>query len=290
MIIPVLLLSVIVAVIAVPAIQRLFDMKKVPPLALLVVVGAIASPAYVASTVLDPGAPLEAASVQSQKDKVEMTLPDGHSLLVTAELSEDEDAGKTSYALRIKGDKWAQNINGTIKRSGSGGGPDVDVIDGEGITESGRRRSGSVGEDLQERYDLKGTGAVEITVTNYNGGAASALALEVVQGPPPVPVLWGFASLIAILGLFLELKKGCERFSGDMATLACYGALLPQSGITPLDNVRGLAFAGLGAILLGQGAVQAIAWVGNKYLSSLARAAELEPEPDEPKRKKRRRS
>ena len=33
------------------------------------------------------------------------------------------------------------------------------------------------------------TGAVEITVTNYNGGAASALALEVVQGPPPVPVL-----------------------------------------------------------------------------------------------------
>ena len=190
---------------------------------------------------------------------------------------------------RVKGDKWAQNLTGTVKRSGSGGGPDVDIIDGEGIS-TGTRRSGSVGEDLQERYDIKGTGDVEITVTNYQGAAAEALALEVVKGPPPVPVLWGFAGLIALMGLFLELRKGLERFSGDMATLACYGALLPQSGITPLDNIRGLAFAGLGAILLGQGAVQAIAWVGNKYLSSLEKAAEPDPEPEQPKRKKRRRS
>ena len=173
MILPVLLLSVIIAVIAVPAIQRLFDLKKVPPLAVFVVIGAIASPAYVASTVLDPGEPIETARVAAQKDKVEMTLPEGHSLMVTAELSEDEDAGKTSYALRVKGDKWAQNLTGTVKRSGSGGGPDVDIIDGEGIS-TDTRRSGSVGEDLQERYDIKGTGAVEITVTNYNGAAAEA--------------------------------------------------------------------------------------------------------------------
>lgn len=289
MILPVLLLSVIIGVIAVPAIQRLFDLKKVPPLSVLVVLAAMACPVYVASTVLDPGTSLQTDSVKAQKDKVEMTLPEGHSLMVTAELSEDEDLGKTSYALRVKGDKWAQNLTGTVKRSGSSGGPDVDVVDGEGIS-TGTRRSGSVGEDLQERYDIKGSGAVEITVTNYNGGAATSLILDIVKGPPPVPVLWGFAALIAILGLYLELKKGCERFSGDMATLACYGALLPQSGITPLDNIRGIAFAGLGAILLGQGAVQAIAWVGNKYLSSLEKAAEPPPEPEEPRRKKRRRS
>lgn len=289
MILPVLLLSVIIGVIAVPAIQRLFDLKKVPPLSLLVVLGAMACPAYVASTVLDPGESLQTASVAAQKDKVEMTLPEGHSLMVTAELSEDEEQGKTSYALRVKGDKWAQNLTGTIKRSGGGDNPDVDVLDDERIS-TGTRRSGSVGEDLQERYDIKGTGDVEITVTNYNGGAATSLVLDIVKGPPPVPVLWGFAALIAILGLYLELKKGLDRFSGDMATLACYGALLPQSGITPLDNVRGIAFAGLGAILLGQGAVQAIAWVGNKYLSSLEKAAEPPPEPEEPRRKKRRRS
>jgi hypothetical protein len=289
MILPILLLAAIIGVIAVPAIQRLFDLKKVPPLAVLVVISATVCPAIVASTVLDPGEPIESASVAAQKDQVEMTLPEGHSLMVTAELSEDEDAGKTSYALRVKGEKWAQNITGTIKRSGSGGGPDVDVVDGEGIS-TGTRRSGSVGEDLQERYDIKGHGPVEITVTNYNGEAATRLILEVVKGPPPVPALWGFAAVIALCGLYLELKKGLERFSGDMATLACYGALLPQSGITPLDNIRGLAFAGLGAILLGQGAVQAVAWVGNKYLSSLGQTEEAPPEPDEPRRKRRRRS
>ncbi|MFT5684879.1 MAG: hypothetical protein ACI8RZ_005824 [Myxococcota bacterium] len=289
MILPALLLSVIVGVIAVPAIQRLFDLKKVPLLSVLVVLSAMACPAYVASTVLAPGEPLQSVTVAAQKDAVELTLPAGHSLMVTANLSEDEDLGKTSYALQVKGDKWAENLTGTIKRSGSGGGPDVDIVDGEGISNGGRR-SGAVGEDLQERYDIKGTGDIVVTVTNYVGGAATSLVIDVIKGPPPVPVLWGFAALIAILGLYLELKKGCERFSGDMATLACYGALLPQSGITPLDNVRGIAFAGLGAILLGQGAVQAVAWVGNKYLSSLERAAEPPPEPEEPRRKKRRRS
>ena len=48
---------------------------------------------------------------------------------------------------------------------------------------------------------------------------------------------------MVVLGLIAELRQGCEKFAGDMAAMACYAALMPQSGITPLDNLRGIAFA-----------------------------------------------
>lgn len=280
-------LIVILGLLIVPAVQRLWDMTRVPPLAWVVLIVATVTPIYAATTVLQPGEPIDSAEVSAMKDSVSLSLPPGYSLMITAELGEDEEQGKTSYAMRVKGADWAENISGTISRSG-GGDDDINALSDETIGEGGRRRSGAVGEDLQERYDLKGSGDIEVVVTNYQGGAAAALALEVVKGPPPLLVLWGIAALVAVLGLYVELKQGCDKLAGDMAAMACYAALMPQSGITPLDNIRGIAFAGLGAILLGQGAVNAFAWIAHKYINSM-NAAEDEDDSPPPAHTRRRR-
>ena len=288
MIYAIAIVALITGLLAVPLAQRLLERRPLPIAALVLLAVASATPVYTAYTCLQPGEPVASVSVAAMKDVVSLEIPPGHELMLTAELGPDEDEGKTAFALRVKGGDWAQNISGTIKRSGSGGGPDIDVVGGEGISESTTRRGGAVGEDLQERYALKGTGPVEITVTNYQGGAAERLALEVVKAPPPVAILWGVAGIVALVGLVLELRQNLDRYAGDVAAIACYGALMPQSGITPLDNIRGLAFAGLGAILLGQGAVAAVGWLSRKYIDSL-QAAEAEKDKAPPPPAHRRR-
>jgi hypothetical protein len=271
-------LIIILGLLLAPTVQRLWDMSRSPILAWVVLLVALSAPVYVATTVLLPGDPVSTAQVTAVQDVVQLDIPPGHSLMVTAELSDDEELGKTSYAIRLKGEGWAESISGTIKRSG-GGDDEINLISDETIGESGKRRSGAVGEDLQERFDFPSSGPAELTVTNYQGGAAEALALEVVKGPPPLYILWGMVFFVAIAGLYVELRKGCDKFAGDMAAMACYAALMPQAGITPLDNLRGIAFAGLGAILLGQGGVNAFAWVAHKYLNSMRAAKEEAPVP-----------
>lgn len=278
-------LIIILGLLLVPTVQRLRDMSQTPILAWVVVLAATVSPLYVATTVLQPGEPVETARVSAVQDTVSLNIPPGHSLMITAELSEDEEQSKTSYAMRVNGDGWFDSFAGTIKRSG-GGEDDLDLIADQTIGESGRRRSGAVSEDLQERFDLGHDGPIELTVTNYQGGAAEALAVEVVKGPPPLSILWAITGLVVVLGLIAELRQGCEKFAGDMAAMACYAALMPQSGITPLDNLRGIAFAGLGAIFLGQGGVNAFAWIAHKYLRSL-RAETVEDESPPPAHRRR---
>lgn len=286
MLVPILLVTAIVAVIAVPAFQRIVELKNVSPLAWLVMLLAIASPIYVATTVLNPGDPIQTAEVAAQKDVVELTVPSGYSLMVTGILSDDKDATKTSYAMRVAGEKWAETITGSVSRSSSKE-LDVDAVGGDAITESGKRRSAGGGQ-VQHRFDLSHSGDVTVTVTNYQGNVAEELILEVVKGPPPLSVLWLIAGLVAVLGLYLEIQHGLDKFAGDMAALACYGALMPQGAISPLNNIQGLAFMGLGGLLLGQGVITGIAWVAKKYIAS-KEAAESEPEPEPPVSNRRRR-
>ncbi|MEL6343311.1 MAG: hypothetical protein AAFV53_09240 [Myxococcota bacterium] len=272
MIYGILIIAALVGLIAVPTAQRLFDIRGLTPLAWVVLLFSVVLPGYTAYTLLVPGDPIETASVAAMKDEVSLTLPPGHSLMVTAELGDDEEKTKTSYAMRVKGDGWAEVVTGNVNRSG-GGNDDVIEIDGQKISEGGRRRAGKLSEDLQERFDL-GSGPVDIIVTNYQGEAAKSLILEVVKGPPPLWLLWLLSGVVALLGLYLEVWKGLDKYAGDVAAIAIYAALMPQAGITPLDNIQGLAFSGLGAVLLGQGAVAAIAWISVKYVRSKEAAEE----------------
>ena len=278
----IIILVAIIALTIGPALKRLMDLSSIPVLVWPTIVGAIALPVWVAMSILEPGEAIDSADVSAVHDEVELTIPPDHSLMITATLDDDEDAmvhTKTSYALTLRGEntagqRWLEKYEAEVLRDNedSKDNPDINMIEGDAISESGRRRAGKFSEDLQERWDLEDSGTATILVTNYHGAAASSLALEVVPSPPPVSLLWLGAGLISLCGIVLEVKWGCDRLAGDVGFLACIAAILPQSGITPLDNIQGMAFGILGAALIGWGVVAGSAWLSMKYIHSKANA------------------
>jgi hypothetical protein len=250
--------------------------RKASPLAgaaLLLLAGAI--PALVgmktlAPEVLDPGAGDYRGKVSQQITHAQMDIPAGYALLVTAtlaELEEDEkdpEKLKTAYNLKVKGDRWEQSASGVMKRKNAGAGDAVDAAGGPGVREQGKRRSGRLGEDLQDRYEFRGSGPASVDVTNWSGGAAETLDLEVVEAPPPKSLLWGAVVVLSIIGLFFEVRMGADQLAGNVAFLALWAVFL-RDGVTPLDGWQEISKAVLPSAILGWGAVGGLAYLGVKF-------------------------
>ena len=247
--------------------RRMLDLQGIPLLFWPVGIACVAVPAFVAWTVLLPGEPVGSAQLTGLDQTVSLEVPAGYSLLVTADLSEDEepqDSGTTVYNFSITGDGWAQTAAGTIKRKTASSGPDIDLIDGKGVTESGTRRSGRWGEDVQDRIDLDGAGNVTIEVSNWQGSAAKALVVDVVKGPPPGWILWCIVVVGSICAIIIEVRDGADRLASDVAFLLLYGLFL-RDGVTPLDDFQGVAWAAAPAALLGWMVVGGLAYLAVKY-------------------------
>ena len=196
--------------------------------------------------------------------------------MATANLTDEEETPaneKTAYTLALHGTDWGHNVSGTFKRAGAGNGPDVSVDGGAGVSDSTRRRSGALGEDMQDRIDPQGFGPVEIEVKNWQGEAALSVDLDVVKGPPPGVLIWGIAIAISLLGVFGEVKYGADRIAGDIGVLAMWAVFL-RDGVTPLDDFQGVAKALLPAAFLGWGAAGGLAWLGVKYVVTKEKATE----------------
>ena len=278
-----LIIAAVILLVSVLRIRRLQEMRATNWLVIPTLLIASAMPAYVAWKVLDPPPPVEAGEyvgkVSPVVDTTVLDIPEGYALLVTATLGdfdeEDPATERTAYALRVKGEGWEQSASGTIKRADAGAGPDVGVVGGEGVTDAERRPS-RFGEDLQDRFEFKGSGRVKIDVTNWSGTAATTLDLEVVEAPPPLPILWGLVVLVSLLGIFVEVKYGADQFAGDAAFLAMWAIFL-RDGVTPLDDWQEVLKAVLPAALLGMLIVGGAAYAVNRYLVS---GDEPEPEPE----------
>jgi len=249
------------------SVRRMFDLQEFPLLFWPVGIACVAVPAFVAWTVLQPGEPIGTAQVTGLDQTVSLEVPAGYSLLVTAELAEDEeaqDSGKTVYNFSLTGEGWAQTAAGTIKRKTASSGPDIDLIDGKGISESGTRRSGRWGEDLQDRIDLDGSGTVTLEVSNWQGSAVKALVIDVVKGPPPGWILWCIVVIGSLCAIIIEVRNGADRLASDVAFLLLYGLFL-RDGVTPLDDFQGVAWAAAPAALLGWLVVGGLAYLAVKY-------------------------
>jgi hypothetical protein len=274
---------VLVVVLTIGAlIKRLMDLHALHPLVWPLCALAAAIPAWVSYTVLVPGEPLASAELRGLHEKVELEIPEGSALMVTARLAEpplepDPESEKTAYNLNVSGSGWEDALNGTIKRKTAKEGQTIDPLGRASIREEGKRRSGGIGEDLQDRHDLSGGGKSTIEVTNWAGGAAEVLVLEVVPAPPPAGLLWGAVAVITLLAGALEVKKGAERLASDLAFLASWGIFL-RDGVTPLDDFQEVGLALAPAGLVGWGAV-----AGLTYLAIKMTAA---PEPEMPASKK----
>jgi hypothetical protein len=271
-------------------IKRLMDLNAMNPVLIPFMLLAAASPGYVAYAVLNPGPAVATAEVSGIDQSVKLDVPEDHSLMITAtlaELTEEErkepGGEKTVYYLNIQGQGWEDAADGTMQSESAGGGPDIDLAGGQGISESGRRRPGKWGEDIQDRADLKGSGPVEVSVTNWQGRAVEKLVLEVVPAPPPAAATWAVVVLVTLVGLFYEVRDNAERLSSDLAFLALWGVFL-RDGVTPLDDFDQVAWAMAPAALLGWGAVAAVAYGAIRFFSPSpepAEAPEPEPEPEE---------
>lgn len=303
----VLVIAVVLGIVVIPAAKRLLDEPRIRVFAWLLLSMAALAPTYVAWKVLHPGVPVSSAKVSGLHDAATLDVPAGYALMVTAELSDESErvnSDKTAYSLHVSTDDWSRTFSGTMRRKG-GGGPDVDVVNGQAISESGRRRQGRWGEDLQDRFELPVQGKVSIEVTNWEGSAASALDLEVVPAPPPAALIWHFRDALGLahnptraatfqrvavwlfVGLFgliavvYEVTGGPERLAADLGFLVAYAAFL-RDGVTPLDDFQGLASAVLPAALIGWGCIGGLAWLILRAMHHTSSASKDEGDGDAP--------
>ncbi len=259
-----LVIAVVIVAILGPTIKRLLDLKDPPLAAWPLMLLAAASPIVMGYIVLNPGQPYDQGDISALHDTITLEAPAGSSLIVTAILAEDPkgpQAGKTAYALALSGDGWADKAIGEVRRKvEDDDSVDVDVLDGQQLTESGRKRLGKWGEDLQARFDLPGQGPVTIEVTNIAGEAADGLSIQVVKSPPPPWLLWPLAIGLGIIALVVELRRGPTQLAGDVAFLSLYGVFL-RDGVTPADSFQQIAFAAAPAAIVGWGIFASIGYL-----------------------------
>jgi hypothetical protein len=275
-VISVVVVSAVILLVLIPAIRRMLDLQKIPWLAWPVMLAAGAFPSYMAYTVLNPGPIYDKAEVRQshEKDKRPFSLEipgDGYALMVTALLGpeqEDVPTDKTAYTLRYELGGEEHRVIGTIRRKSGDDGIDVNADATETMRETGRRRSGGLGEDLQDRFDIEGgQGTLTGRVANWDGDAAVVLFLEVVKAPPPEGILWLIALIISGLAIVVEVKYGAEKFTGDIGFLAMYGVFI-RDGVTPLDTYKGVGLAVLPAAIVGWFLVAGTAFLIGKYTRS----------------------
>ncbi|MAY81388.1 MAG: hypothetical protein CL930_11465 [Deltaproteobacteria bacterium] len=267
----------VILLVLLPAIHRMLDLVKIPLLAWPVMLMAGLMPSFMAYTVLNPGTVYDKAEVRGDDDKFELDIPtDGdYAVMITAMLGEeDEDrpTDKTAFTIRYErgGDEFT--IAETIRRKSGDDAIDVEMEQGETVRERGKLRSGTIGEKLQYREDIKGEGAkLRGEVTNWQGEAAQVLFIEVVKAPPKQSLLWIIALGICALAILTEAKFGADKFTGDIGFLTMYGVFL-RDGVTPLDTYQGVGMAVLPAAIVGFFGVAGIGFLVTKATRSKAKA------------------
>jgi len=266
--------AAVIILIFVSTVRRLLDLPKVPFFVWPVILLASAMPSYMAYTVLNPGEIFDKAEVRAYKDTFEVDVPaDGdYALMVTALLGvedEEKNTDNTAYTMRYEMGGAEHRLTGIIRRDSGSDEVEVDVEAGNSsVREHGKRRSGGLGEDLQDRFDIEGKGGtLKGTVTNWKGAAAQVLFLEVVKAPPAASHLWIVAICISILGVLIEAKYSVTEFAGNVGLLTMYGVFL-RDGVTPLDTYQGVGLAILPAAIVGLLAVGVAGQMATKYVQA----------------------
>ena len=267
----ILLVIIIVSVLG-STVGRMRGSANVPIFFWLMLIVSAAAPIYTGWIVLNKGEVLSSASVEKIKDHAQIEVPDGYGLLITGELSEEdskedtEDAYKTAYTLRVAGNGWKEKVTGEITKQNSGR-KQLKGVQGETISESGKKPTNQTGQHVQDRFVLKNAGMVDIFTENYTGTAAKSLLIEVTPAPPKPLILWGFATFCSLIGIYLEAWKQCDKVAGDLGGLAFYAVFLAD-GITPTASWFNVGTAFLPGMFMGWGVVAGLAFLMTKYVAS----------------------
>lgn len=211
-------------------------------------------PIWVASQTFFPAEQNVLIELSEDNKKATVDLPEGHSLLVTAKLSEldpkDPNNGKTNYAMMLKGDGFSKQVTGEISRDSEPSEVDVDVYEGANISDGDTRRSQSYSENLQDRFDIPYSGELNVSIKNYAGNAAETLVLSSVSSPPSQGVLWGVVIVFFLLGAFFEARYRADSVGGDFGFLGALAAFA-AFGLTPLSGWHQASLTLLQAAFIG---------------------------------------
>lgn len=267
------LVAIVIAVL-VSTIGRMRGAPRVPVFFWIMLVAVTIVPMITGWMVLQKGEVAQQVSFAAEKEHQSLRIPEGHALLITGVLSEEqgktEEAYKTAYTLRIQGTTstgniWKQKVSGEVTKQNNSNKQLQEL--GQGIREAGGKPKNKTGQHVQDRFRVEGYGDVDLFVENYSGQAAQRLEVEVIPAPPPAMWLWGFAVFASIIGVYLESWKNCDKVSGDLAGLAFY-AVFVADGLTPSASWFNVASAFLPGMFLGWGVVAGIAWLALKYNTS----------------------
>lgn len=268
--------AVVVAIILavlIGTINRMRGAAKVPPLFWLSLLVSAALPLWAGWQVLNPGKVADEVRVTRIKDHRSFNIPDHHSLLVTARFTDeiedkkDENAYKTAYTFTLQGEGWKKKLSGIMSMK-QGDSQKLDAIEGETISEAGKQPSRKTGSNMQERFEIEGSGKVDLLVNKYEGAAAQSLLVEVIPSPPSPLLLWSVCALLSLLGIYFEVWKKCDKVAGDLAGIAFYAVFLAD-GITPLSSWMNVGMAFLPGMFLGWGLVAGLAYLAAKYRASV---------------------
>ena len=257
------IVALVIGVVVVPAVLRLRNFSKLPIATWPSLVLATAALIVMTWNLLLPPPATMTVDMSGTGGKADLTVPPQHSVLVTGILNDDAAAAgakKTDYSIKFTGPGWFQQESGAIKRKADNA-LDIDELGGEAVRGSQKTRGGSRwGEDLQERFDLEGSGDVKAELTLWNGKAASAIELAVIPSPIPTVVLVALAVVLTCVGLWIEVRHKVDRFARDLGILTFYAVFL-RHGTTPVDAFQGVLSAVLPAFLIGEGIPGGIAWL-----------------------------
>ena len=260
------ILSLFVIGVVVQTIGRMRGSPNVPIFFWVMLALSMTAPLITGWMVLNKGEVLQSATVAQEKDHAQLEVPEGYALLVTADLNPEdgteEDAYRTSYTFRVAGDKWKQKISGEMTKPNQSR-QKLNGVQGESISESGKKSTNSTGQHVQDRFVLVGAGDVDIFVENYSGTGATSLLIEVTQAPPKPLWVWGFAVFASIMGIYFEVWKKCDQVAGDLSGLAFYAVFLAD-GITPTASEWDVAFAFAPGFFMGWGVVTGLAYLVKK--------------------------
>ena len=278
-----LLIYGLIAFVVIAGLRRLTDIRGLPAWVKLAPILFSAPPIYVASILLNPGEPVAEVRMARLHEKATIEVPAGDDLLVRGVLSDLDgltdakkkaEAGKMNYRISVEGDGWKRQAAGEIRRKleRDQTGPTT----GGAALKDTRSRAASLGEDLEQRFDLEGSGTANLEVAVWQGAAAEAVIVEVVRGTPERPILWAITGVAALLGLIAEVRYKAIQMAGDLAFLAAFAVFMPDQ-VTPLSGFQEAGVAAFAAALFGWLGVAGLAF-GLAKLVEL-RAAKSAPEP-----------
>lgn len=247
------------------AIKRMREVRGMPAWTFLLLLVASAVPTYVAAKLLNPGEPIKVLRMARLHEKAELDLPEGTSLIVQGVLSDldviddkkKSEAGKSNYRLTLTGEGWTQEATGEVRRKTDRA---TAAPTGGAALKDTRSRAAQLGEDLEQRFDLKGHGHVGVEVNLWQGAAIDAVLVQVVPAPPPRQILWIVAGVLTVLGLYAEVRLKAVQLGGDVAFLTVFGIFMLEQ-ITPASGFQEAGVAAFGAALLGWLAVGGLAWL-----------------------------